>query len=581
MNTSESLAPEDTFQLREYLSILGARKWSITAITLLGVLAAFFVTERQTPIYASRVQVIATDPLAQIENRQTAPDMGVEQSLVYSLPVAQCATKLLETPTVADINADLTETCSAEALSDVVPPAGFRKDLAVVLQPDSTVMEITYSDPVPAKAQANAQAFALSYVHYRVSQATIQLNSRIAALQTQLTKKGGLNAQRAAAEQQQAECLASGDANCLAVAIQELNNIDQQIQTIQLQLFELSPTRLSRPQVVAPATLPPSPSSPNTVLNIAAGFFVALALGVGLAFLRERLDDRLRGRGDLEDKAGVPVMAVIPTVPRWKKKEETRLVAQEEPKSAVSEAYRTLRTSILFSSAQRGLKTIMVTSAVAGEGKTTTAANLAVVLADAKKRVILVSADLRKPRVHKFFGLKNDVGLANVLAGEVPPWEALRDQGIENLRILPGGPIPARPAELLQSERMGEVMAQLREVADFVVLDSAPVLLVADATAVAPLVDGVLLVADSDTTTRGMIAHVREQLEQVDAPLIGAVFNNFDPSKPGAYRYRYGYGYGYRYRYGYQYGGNGAPYGDGEALRKEPLLRSRRDRRLA
>jgi succinoglycan biosynthesis transport protein ExoP len=338
---------------------------------------------------------------------------------------------------------------------------------------------------------------------------------------------------------------------------------------------------LSRPQVVAPATLPASPSSPNAVLNIAAGFFVALALGVGLAFLRERLDDRLRGRGDLEDKAGVPVMAVIPTVPRWKKKEETRLVAQEEPKSAVSEAYRTLRTSILFSSAQRGLKTIMVTSAVAGEGKTTTAANLAVVLADAKKRVILVSADLRKPRVHKFFGLKNDVGLANVLAGEVPPWEALRDQGIENLRILPGGPIPARPAELLQSERMGEVMAQLREVADFVVLDSAPVLLVADATAVAPLVDGVLLVADSDTTTRGMIAHVREQLEQVDAPLIGAVFNNFDPSKPGAYRYRYGYGYGYRYRYGYQYGGNGAPYGDGEALRKEPLLRSRRDRRLA
>src|SRR5205085_11256139 len=132
--------------------------------------------------------------------------------------------------------------------------------------------------------------------------------------------------------------------------------------------------------------------------------------------------------------------------------------------------------------------TIMVVSATAGEGKTTTAANLAVSLADANRRVILVSADLRKPRVHRFFGLSNDVGLSNALTGELKPWETLQDPNVENLRVMPSGPVPARPAELLQSEQMGELLAELREVSDFVIIDTAPVLLVADALALAALV---------------------------------------------------------------------------------------------
>src|SRR6185437_8533488 len=147
-------------------------------------------------------------------------------------------------------------------------------------------------------------------------------------------------------------------------------------------------------------------------------------------------------------------------------KHEARLVTREQPKSAVAEAYRQLRTSVSFTSVQRGLKAIMITSPEAGEGKTTTAANLSLVLADAGKRVVLVSADLRKPRIHRFFNLQNEVGLSSVLSGEVQPWEAILDPGVENLRVLLSGPVPSRPAELLQSEQMGEVLAGLREVAD-------------------------------------------------------------------------------------------------------------------
>src|SRR5207237_6293898 len=133
--------------------------------------------------------------------------------------------------------------------------------------------------------------------------------------------------------------------------------------------------------------------------------------------------------------------------------------------------------------------------------------------------------------IHQFFSLNNDVGLSNVLAGEKKPWEALQDPDRENLRVMASGPVPASPAELLQSEPMGELVEELREVGDFVILDTAPILLVADALAIAPLVDGVLFVVDADNTHRGAVIQAREQLEQVGASVIGGVLNNFDPSK--------------------------------------------------
>ena len=273
-----------------------------------------------------------------------------------------------------------------------------------------------------------------------------------------------------------------------------------------------------------------------------------------MAFLRERLDDRLGGRADFEDRIGAPVLSVIPQVSGWRSREVAKLITIEQPKSGPAEAYRTLRTSVLFAANQQGMKSLILASPSAGEGKTTTAANLAVALADAKRRVILVSADLRKPRIHRFFpGMANDVGLSNVLAGEAKPWEALQDPKVENLRVMASGPVPGRPAELLQSEQMGELLAELQEVADFIIIDSAPVLVVSDCLALVPLVDGVLFVADSETTPGTAVSQAREQLEQVGATVIGAVLNNFDPARARGYGY-YQYG-GYRYRYGaYSYG---------------------------
>jgi succinoglycan biosynthesis transport protein ExoP len=578
MGANESLPPEDTFRLREYLGVLRLRKWSVIVIAMLALLASLGYASIQTPIYTATAKVQATNPLAVIQaNPLAVPNMDTERAVAGSTDVTKCATQILAHPTTTDLDS----LCAPSKLSAVPPALGAKKSLTVTVPQNTTILTIAYSDPSPAKAQAGAQAFAEAYVEVKTLQAKTALAQQSAG---PLADKKAIEAKQAKLQEQiSAAAHKIPPDNITASYLQnQFNNLSNQLSFALQQLTVLAPSKIIPPQVTSQANLPTSPSSPKKALDAAIGLFVGLAFGVGLALLRERLDDRLRGRGDLEENLGAPVLAVIPRVPDWRRKQDSKLVTLEHPKSATVEAYRTLRTGVLFAAAQRGLKSIMVCSPSAGEGKTTTAANLAVVLADANRRVILVSADLRKPRVHRFFKLKNDAGLSSALTGEVKPWQALQDPKIDNLRVLSSGPVPARPAELLQSDQMGELLAELRDVADFVIIDTAPVLLVADALALAPLVDGVLFVADAEGTSRGAVAHARESLEQVGAPLLGSVLNNFDPTKVSGYyhygSYRYGrYGYG-RYGYGGTYGGQQV-YGDGETRRQAAPLGEQSERR--
>jgi capsular exopolysaccharide synthesis family protein len=246
----------------------------------------------------------------------------------------------------------------------------------------------------------------------------------------------------------------------------------------------------------------------------------------------------------------VPVLAVVPKVAQWSARTEAHLATISEPRSPASEAYRTLRTSMLFMAAQKNLQVLMVTSPSAGDGKTTTTANLAVALAQAGKSVIIVSGDLRKPRLHRFFdGITNTEGLVDVLSGDRNVRQVLQETTIPNLSVMACGPISSSPAELLHAPRMAAMLEEMRTLADFVIIDSAPVLVVSDSLAMAALVDGVLFVTEAQNTDRQAVSRARNQLEQVGAPVVGAVMNNFDPSKAGgggyAYRYYYRYGDGY------------------------------------
>jgi capsular exopolysaccharide synthesis family protein len=216
----------------------------------------------------------------------------------------------------------------------------------------------------------------------------------------------------------------------------------------------------------------------------------------------------------------------------------------------MAESFRLLRSNIRFASPDRPLKSIMVTSPGAGEGKTTTAVNLAVALATNGLNVILVDMDLRKPSVGKIFGLKRDRGLTNVVLGDLPIEEALQDTKVENLRVLLGGPLPPNPPEFLDSERCRAVINQLKQMADFLVIDTPPASFLTDGMILASQVDGVLVVANPRRTTRHALRRVVEQLLLAKGNILGVCLNRMQPGGREGYYYYYSYYYGYYHYYG-------------------------------
>lgn len=203
------------------------------------------------------------------------------------------------------------------------------------------------------------------------------------------------------------------------------------------------------------------------------------------------------------------------------------LVTLTDPTSPVSEAYRTLRTNILFASLDNPLNTLLITSTDPGEGKSTTLANLAVVMAQAGNRVMVVDCDLRRPSLHRIFGVKNTAGLTTMMVeGQAMSQPPIQDTGVPNLSIITSGPLPPNPSELLGSRRMAEVLAQLKSQADVILLDSPPIIAVADAAILASKVDGVILVVQAYKTKRDFARKAKAILEKANANLLGVVLNN-------------------------------------------------------
>ncbi len=215
------------------------------------------------------------------------------------------------------------------------------------------------------------------------------------------------------------------------------------------------------------------------------------------------------------------------------------IITHENPKSPISEAYRTLRTNIQFSAIDEELRVIMATSAGPGEGKSTTLTNLAVVYAQADMRVVLIDADLRKPTMHHTFSLSNRMGLTSVLSGQAEMDEVVRESYIPNLNLITSGPIPPNPSEMLASKRMTKLLDDLKERFDVILIDAPPILAVTDSQIVATKSDGVILVIDSGKVKRDMAIKAKANLEHVKARILGVVLNNMDRKNAESYYYYY------------------------------------------
>jgi capsular exopolysaccharide synthesis family protein len=522
------MTPEsaDAANFREYLRLL-RRRWLlialVTALILSAAVASTFLAE---PTYQSRATVLVRaatgDPLAP-GGGQRGVNLDTERQLVLSTVVAQEAAKTMRFSG---------------------PPTDLIDQVSVTVPSDTQVLIISYSAPEPQLAQRGAQAFAEAYLSYReeralqaVTSAGSTLQRRIRLLQEQLNTANATIADPGADADDKRQAAASRDF------------LVGQLGVLRAQSATLSVVDIATGEVIAPARVPERPASPNLVLNTLAGLFLGLIVAVALAFVRDRSMEAIGGREGLEQLLNRPVLGVIPNDTGWKKRATARLAVVERPKGQVAEAFRALATKLLLLSKRHDIKTVMVMSPSAGEGKSSITANLAVELVEADRRVLVISVDLARPRVHSFFGAANDIGLLDVLAEEVSVEEAVQpvdlsrrwedlDGAHSNLKVLPVGGAVTRSSRGLSSELLEGLLKEVREEFDFVLLDSPAALLLADALAAASTVDGILVVADARTTKPESIRWLRQQLDQVDAQVLGGVLNRDEsPNWTGHRRY--------------------------------------------
>jgi len=263
----------------------------------------------------------------------------------------------------------------------------------------------------------------------------------------------------------------------------------------------------------------------------------------GVVFLKDQLDDRIRVPEEVEQKVGVSLLGVIPD-----SKDDDPVEALRDPKSVLSESYSALRSALLYSTRDGLPELMLVTSAQASEGKSTTSFALARSMALIGKRSLLVDADLRRPSIHRLAGVSNKVGLSNVLIGDKTAAEVIVPGETANFFVLPSGPVPPSPAELLSSSRLLALFATLRQEFDVVIIDSAPVLGLADSPGLSALADGVLLVIEANRGRGGQLKAAVRRLRQMKPTILGAVLTKFDPEAAGnAYSTYYQYDY-YQYR---------------------------------
>jgi polysaccharide biosynthesis transport protein len=507
-------SPEPTPDLQEALAVVWHRKWAILAIALLTLGVALFLSNRQTPIYQSQVRLLVT-PVEGVEadSPSLSPlNLATEAELVSSVAVAQIVATNLNIPG---------------------PPRDLLGDLSVDNPAETEILEIGYSDEIPRQAQRIAMGFAEAYLQFREETATRAILESAEAIQSEIA----ILTQQLQTMERRLQGMSETDPNRGSLEAQaslvRSSILDRQLAQAGL------PSEVTVGRIIEPADQPSSPVSPNHAMNGAFGLVAGLGIGIGLAFLRDRLSERLRSPEGIEAYLEAPVLGAIPRVPAWRRRKEAFLVSSVQWRSPAAEAYRILRTNVLSAASAVDVKSIVVTSAYSGEGKSATAANLGVVLARAGKRVTLVSADLRRPRLHEFFNREEHMGLIDLLAGRASLRQALQevsvpthgfDTSMASLRLLSSGNVAEDPGELLTSTTMAKILAELERLSDIVLIDVPPVLPITDALVVAEVTKHVLLVIGPKASTRPAITSARQQLDRVGARILGGVLNGPDPS---------------------------------------------------
>lgn len=491
----------------EHLLRIGRRRWWVILLCVVVTpLVAFGLSKAQTPKYTATASLLFTDT-------SVAQQASGVQAVSQTDPQGQRNTNL---QLVQDANG--AAATAAAKLNDGLTAQQVKNAVSASLQGESNVVSVSATSTSPRRAAAIANTFTLSFINEQRTSDQTTVQSAIDLVEQQYT------------------------------ALTRPQRLTPQGQSLldHLESLKILKTMQNNTSLVQPATAPRAPSSPKTLRNTILGLALGLLLGMFLAFVLERIDRRLREPRDVEEAFGLPTLGIIPHTPS----------SGFGFRGAELEPYRMLRAHLRYFNVDRQLRCMLVVSARPAEGKTTIARNLAATAADMGTRCLLIEGDLRKPVISNLLGLEPSIGLTGALVSPTPIEDAVRRVGVESLPVpgedkrwldvLPAGDVPPNPTELLESRAMQELLAWARQHYELVVIDTAPLGIVADAIPLIREVDGVIVVSRVGVSTRDGAEHIRERLANLRAPVLGIVINDL---RERTHSY-YGYGYDYSYEPG-------------------------------
>jgi capsular exopolysaccharide synthesis family protein len=520
-------------ELKQYLLIVWHWAWLIVLGVLVAGGTAYTVSKNTAPVYRASIHLLVNQaPGESGGNEFTQIQVSERQVRTYSELIRK-------RPVLEETARRLALPFSGQALAGKINVTGAR---------DTQIMIVSVEDTDPARAALIANTLVAVFIEQNQEIHNARYGEAISSWERALDEVAllieGLEGQIAALGSVESAAQEAALARLEPQLTQGRAHYNETFN--QLQSLRVAQAReLSNILVVEPAVAPGGAIRPRTQQNTLLAAVVGGMLALGFVFLLEYLDDTVKSPEQVAQETGLSLLGTIAVIEG--KKAADKLTTYHLPRSPVSEAYRVLRTNLGFAAVDDGLRSVMVTSASLEEGKTTTAANLAVAMAQAGKQVIVVDADLRRPTLHKLFQGRNKQGLTTaLLEAQAPLRDHLQETVIHGLRLMSSGPLPPNPAELLNSQRMHQLVAALQAEADLVIFDTPPVLLLADASILAAQVGGTILVVNAGDTRRDALVQAVERLDKAGATLYGVVMNRVQTGRSGYYNYYYRH---YQYEY--------------------------------
>ncbi len=524
--TSQEQTKEE-LDIRQYLSLLVYRSWLIILVGIVAGAISYLISIRFPPIYESTTSVLVNEAPESKSADYSSVLMSKQLTSTYSQ-------MMVNDLVLKQVASEFGLTNPLDEMKDWITVSPIRDTQIIKVSVKTTNPEFSANI-----ANAVVKAFSTQIQDIqtqRFSQSKLTLEAKLADTEKQITTYASQMEIATTPEEKER----------LEAKVTQYRTIYSNLLTSYEQIRLSEAQAVSSVVQVEPATANPIPVEPNLVLNTLLAALIGMLITGGIIVAREAFDDTIKTPDEVTRRFNLPILGVINHQPS---KTDT-LITIREPRSPIAESYRTLRTNVSFASVDRPLRTLMVTSAEPADGKSTTICNLGVVLAQSGKRILVADCDLRRPRIHTYFGLPNRQGMSTMIAHSEPLGNVRKSTPVEGLSVVTSGSLPPNPSELMGSQKLLSIFQNMLQSADMILIDTPPTLTVSDAATLAPSLDGVLLVIKPGTTRVSALKQTLDQFRQVNARVIGVVLNDV-VTRGNPYGYHYNYYHNYKAYEGY------------------------------